>query len=109
MEDLRISDAARLTGLSRSTVLKKVKIGEIKSYQVRVPWGNSFRAEYRIKYEALLPYISLGAGSERTSSKDLITLIMIIHKELQSLKEAVNVQNELLRQIIKKNEKKNGS
>lgn len=108
MEDLRISDAARLTGLSRSTILKKIKCGDIASYKKQVPWGDAFRDEYRIHYEALLPYITMGIKNEGISPKDLITLLTIIHKDLQYLKEKVNKQTDLIQQLMDdcKNEEK---
>lgn len=96
MQEFRISDVARLTGMSRSTILKKIKSGEIESKKKTIVWGKGTREEYRVPYEALLAHITFAGGKE---PKDLITLVTLVFEELQMLKKQVNKQNSILQEL----------
>lgn len=98
MQEFKIADVARLTGMSRSTILKKIKTGEMKSTRKTVVWGNNTREEYRVPYESLMTYITL-MGEK--SPKDLVTLVTLVFEEVQVLKKQINEQNSILQELVK--------
>lgn len=89
----RIADACRVTGLSRSTIMNKIKSGEIQAVKVRVPWGKDYREEYRLPPDVLQEYIN--RGNPKNEANDLPAMLLtLILDELRQIRIELAKLNE---------------
>jgi excisionase family DNA binding protein len=86
-EGLTLSEAAGQLGISKDTVRRQVKRGELKGWQVETKFG----LEWRVALDAASNPLPMGAGVDAAGTSDLVRLLRDTQTELVQAVSAASI------------------